>query len=430
MKKILLCVMLIALSLVVACEANTLPSRYDLRDYGRITSVKNQDKLAVCEIFAAFGAMESNYLTQGLDTAGKVPDFSEMHLIYYGSGYADLKTEQIFTTKYSSTLFAITAFCSRLAGPALEKDMKYTSKINKIPKSAAKKIPEDYKIPIRLRDAYFLSMSTDLDDGDVRKKLIMEHGAIVVGFYSDLKKYYNTGKYCTYFNNKEYISHYALLAGWNDDFSRDNFNPKPSKNGAWLVKNSWGTDWGDKGYFWMSYEQSLHRGTAFIVEKFNPNLRHYGYDDLGWCRAANCSWGANVFKIREDKEFLKEVAFYTTVNDVNYEIFVYDLGVEVPNNPVSKNLVAKFNGNMELAGYHTINLPKEIPIKQGEYFSIVLKTSNGKIPIEMKLKKYSENAVTHEKESYFSEDGLKWEDGIGVSGGSNACIKAFTIIKP
>lgn len=433
MKKFLLCVIFCLLSFSIIGEANTLPSRYDLRDYGRITSVKDQGHLAVCGIFAAYGAIESNYLTQGLDSAGKIPDFSEMHSIYYGYGYSGLKPEQNFTPKFWWERFSTTALCARLIGPALEKDMKYTDKVKGIPKSATKKFPEDYKIPVRLRNAYFLSFigANDIDT-DTRKKLVMEYGAIVVGYYSDNKKYHRAGKYYTYFNNKRknFTTHEVLLVGWDDDFSRDNFNPKPSKNGAWLLKNSWGKDWGNKGYFWMPYEQYLYGGTAFIVEKSNPNLRHYGHDDLGCCGTIGYSWGASVFKIRSYQETLKEVAFYTAKNETDYEIFVYNLGEQEPNTPVSGKLIASCKGNMELAGYYTINLPEEILMKQGEYFSVVLKTNRKTMPIETKRNNHSENAVAHEKESYFSNDGVKWTDGINISGGSNACIKAFTIIKP
>ncbi|MBQ3447844.1 MAG: hypothetical protein IJG37_09410, partial [Synergistaceae bacterium] len=64
-------VMMILLLTVNA--AYGLPSRYDLRDYGRMTSVKSQGIPGPCWAFAALGAMESNWLTQKL---GKVPDLS------------------------------------------------------------------------------------------------------------------------------------------------------------------------------------------------------------------------------------------------------------------------------------------------------------------------------------------------------------------
>ena len=431
MKKIFLCMILLG-AWVAICEADTLPSHYDLRDYGRVTSVKDQGRFAVCGVFAAYGAMESNYLTQGLDSAGKNPDFSEMHSIYYGYGYSGLRPEQNFTPKFWWERFSTTALCARFMGPALEKDMRYTEKVKSVPKSAAKKSPEDYEIPVRLRDAYFLSFieANNIDD-DTRKKLIMDHGAIVVGFYSENKKYHRAGKYYTYFNNKrkDITTHEVLLVGWDDDFSRDKFNPKPSRNGAWLMKNSWGKDWGSKGYFWLSYEQYLYGGTAYIVEKFNPNMRHYGHDDLGVCQTAGYSWAASVFKIRGDKEILKEVAFYTAKNDTDYEISVYDFGDHEPSDPTSGKLIASCAGNMKLAGYYTINLLEEFPMKQGEYFSVVLKTNRRAMHIETKHAKHFENAVAHERESYFSNDGVKWVDGMDISGGSNACIKAFTVLE-
>ncbi len=44
--------------------------------------------------------------------------------------------------------------------------------------------------------------------------------------------------------------------GWDDNYSKDNFNAniRPSKNGAWLIKNSWGDYNSEGGYFWISYE--------------------------------------------------------------------------------------------------------------------------------------------------------------------------------
>ena len=57
MKKIFACVLGL---MMFAGEGYALPSRYDLRDYGRISSVKNQGIPGPCWAFAALGAMESN----------------------------------------------------------------------------------------------------------------------------------------------------------------------------------------------------------------------------------------------------------------------------------------------------------------------------------------------------------------------------------
>ncbi len=49
------------------------------------------------------------------------------------------------------------------------------------------------------------------------------------------------------------------------------------------------------------------------------------------------------------------------------------------------------------------------------------------MPVETRVKNFSDNAVINERESYFSENGINWKDGKNLN--SNACIKAFTIMK-
>ena len=422
------------LLLYFSTEVYALPTRYDLREHGRITNVKNQQVPGSCWAFAALAAAESNYLTQFKSI--KNLDLSEMQLAFFA--YKSPKTYQNFTSKKSGTLglegniFMPVAFMARLAGPTNESSLKYSTDLSHSEKrNLSKKLPEIFKRTMRLRDAYFLSGTKTLSDSD-KKNLILKYGAIAVSMYSDMWKFKTKGKYYTYFNNShgDEINHLVVLAGWDDNFSRENFSsPKPSKNGAWLVKNSWGTTRGSNGgYFWMSYEQKTYGGTAFIVEKNNSNIEHYGYDDLGFCGTAkNYPWGANIFKINDDGENLKEVSFYTTENNSKYEIYIYDLGTKFSPSPTSGKLISSLSGTAEFAGYHTVNLHKQILMKKGEYFSVVLELSGNSMPVEKKISKYSENALINANESFFSKDGKNWTDGINLK--SNACIKAFTLTK-
>ena len=62
-----------------------------------------------------------------------------------------------------------------------------------------------------------------------------------------------------------------------DNYPKENFPStcRPSKNGAYLVLNSWGTKWGENGYFWMSYEDSQveYNTIGFTsVEDISENL--------------------------------------------------------------------------------------------------------------------------------------------------------------
>ncbi len=415
-------------------SAYSLPLRYDLRDYGRITSVKNQGIPGPCWAFAALGAMESNYLTQGLNTDGKMPDLSEMQLAFYA--YRDPQKERNFSSRIKSgtlslegSSFISAAFLMRLSGPTNERELKYTTQLTDSQREAMlKREPESYKRSMRLRDAYFL-LNSQLDD-ESKKKLIMNHGAITISFYSDPSKYNMKGKYYTYFNNSNgtKTNHDVLIAGWDDNFSRDNFSPKPKSNGAWLIKNSWGEMRGNNGgYFWLSYEQFTSGGTAFIVERDNRRLRHYGHDDLGFCSTIGYSWGASVFCIEGIKEVLREAAFFIPDNNVEYELYVYDLGFDSPSSPVDGKMISSVKGEIEYAGYHTITLPEEFTMNHGNYFSVVLSLNKKVMAVETKLKNYSENAIIHEKESYLSNDGVNWTDGINLN--ANACIKAYTIQK-
>ena len=65
-----------------------------------------------------------------------------------------------------------------------------------------------------------------------------------------------------------------MLVGWDDDFSKENFNEscRPSSDGAWLVRNSWGNDGYDLyGYFWISYEDYglMEEGTVYAYDADN-----------------------------------------------------------------------------------------------------------------------------------------------------------------
>ncbi|MBQ7221701.1 MAG: hypothetical protein IJS28_12065 [Synergistaceae bacterium] len=432
MKKAILAVII---SLLCVSAGHALPSRYDLRDYGRVTGIKNQGVPGPCWAFAALGAMESNYLTKKLNTDGKEPDLSEMQLAFYS--YRDPDNKRNFTPLHNSgtlrlegSAYRAAAFLMRLSGPADEKSLRYDTNMPDSEKKALdKKSPESFKRVMRLRDAYFLAGNQILGD-TAKKELIMEHGAIYVSIYSDPLKYRMKSKHFTYYNpsHGQETDHDVLLIGWDDNFPRSNFSPEPSRDGAWLVKNSWGTIRGNEGgYFWMSYDQHTWGGTAFVVERANPRMRHYGYDDLGVCSNVHYSWGANIFRTQTKKENLNEAAFYAPGNNLRYELYVYRLGYKIPASPVAGTLVTSTSGTVKLAGYYTITLPDTVSLKGSEYFSVVLKLSGGYIPVETKRARYSDNAEVNERESYFSKDGRSWTDGVTI--GSNACIKAFTIAR-
>ena len=87
-----------------------LPVSYDLRDYGRIPPIREQNPWGTCWAFAALSSVESNYLTRLLSDderakvanfAGELADsrdinFSPLHLAWFAKNDAD-RTRAIFT---------------------------------------------------------------------------------------------------------------------------------------------------------------------------------------------------------------------------------------------------------------------------------------------------------------------------------------------
>ena len=90
------------------------------------------------------------------------------------------------------------------------------------------------------------------------KNFIMENGGIRCGVQTvGIKDGSNGSKVC--FNKTRTTNgsnHSVVIVGWDDTYSKNNFpaSNRPSTDGAYIVQNSWGKDWGTNGKFYVSYE--------------------------------------------------------------------------------------------------------------------------------------------------------------------------------
>ena len=410
---------------------STLPVSYDLRKLGKVpTTARNQSPFGTCWAFAAIGALESSYMMQ---YPGQDVNLSEFHLAYFL--YGDDRPGKSFPlTNESEDILSqggnvdqIAAFLSRM-GTVSESVLPYPASKSY---TAPEKLPEEYTFSgIRLKEAYTLQDPGTEEADKMIKHLIMTAGGVDIGYYMDNGNGKNTsGDITAYFNNKHgtFRNHASVIVGWDDDFSRENFSPemRPSRNGAWLFRNSWGTEWGDLGYFWVSYEQHMATTTVFIADKAEKSLKCYGYDDWGYCGlSSSINWGANIFRA-ERNELLKYAGFHTKDNNTSYEIYAYDLGTSSPDSPVNGTLIDNItDGYTPYGGYHTEEFSGQSVIEAGHYFSIVLKSSTG-MAMEGDIR-FSDgrvySPVCNPGESYASFNGTSW-------GGQNrnVCIKAFTL---
>ena len=429
-----------------------LESAYNTDRSKNTTSAKDQGSYGTCWAHAAMAGCESNALARGLGTF----DLSELHLAWFTyKGEAG----KIFSSTDGRILRGgnadkAVAFMSRMAGPTLEANLPYSSAISETSVNGVKDSPEDpqYPLALRLREAYELGDVTPANRANV-KALIKEHGAVHASFYcdqttttsgiDDARGYFaGTGdKFCYYKDTNSDSNHAVVLVGWDDTFSKEDFGQdRPTADGAWLVKNSWGDDWGNEGYFYMSYEQKISGATVYIVEAAPSSaLKKYEHDILGkinrtgYGSYSNVAWAANVFRAEGD-EILKEIGFHTTGEDVAWEISVYDLGTEEPTSPVpTSEPLDKATGTSPYAGYHTVAMSAGARLTEGHWFSVVVKFTDPDevdksfpIPTEERVTfrngdLYADPII--DGKSWISPDGTNWNKMID----SDVCIKAFTM---
>lgn len=78
--------------------------------------------------------------------------------------------------------------------------------------------------------------------------------------------YFNFNTKALYINNSSIGKNHAVtIVGWDDNYSKTNFLTQPAHNGAWIAMNSWGEEWGNKGLFYISYDDALVEESMYGV---------------------------------------------------------------------------------------------------------------------------------------------------------------------
>ena len=95
----------------------------------------------------------------------------------------------------------------------------------------------------------------------------MQYGGINVGIIGPTNESFNYDTNAYYTGDlTEGFGHAICIVGWDDDFSKDNFEIKPEHDGAWIAVNSWSENWGDQGYFYISYDDK-YKAVEYLRQK-------------------------------------------------------------------------------------------------------------------------------------------------------------------
>ncbi len=208
-------------------ESSILPPQYDLRDRQRTPQVKNQGPYGTCWAFAALAAMESALLPE------EVQEFSPDHMSIQNS----FVLEQAAGGEYTMGM----AYLASWQGPVFEKDDPYGDGESRDGLQAVKHVQE-----IQLIEG---------KDYEKVKEFVFKYGGVQTAIYSALTNaqsyspYYNQEKSAYCYIGAEKPNHEIMIIGWDDNYPRENFNTEVEGDGAFLCQNSWGSDFGDGGFF-------------------------------------------------------------------------------------------------------------------------------------------------------------------------------------
>jgi C1A family cysteine protease len=198
---------------------SSMPSSLDYRDSNGVSAVKDQKKCGACWAFAMTGGLESNAMLSGA-ASGSV-SYSEQVLLSCG-GVGTCNGGTLDADFLQST------------GLPPESYYPYTGTDGSCASARAGWQNATYKIG----DWGSVSASASSI-----KAALVKYGPLPTAFmvYADFMNY-KSGVY-SYVSGKKLGGHAVLIVGYNDDEQ------------YFIVKNSWGTGWGEGGFFRISYDE-------------------------------------------------------------------------------------------------------------------------------------------------------------------------------
>ncbi len=395
-------------------KATSLPGSFDWRDTGKVTPIKNQNPCGTCWVHGTLAALESKVLIEESTTC----DFSEQNLdcctdpawVYLignrcnGGGWSWLAGDTL--TKKGSRLEACQPYNTSTINTEACDDSCQSIKM-----------VTDYRM--------IANEATSPDTIEPIKNAIYNHGPLAMSYAADDGTHMYPGS-IYYWPDcpANEVNHLVCIVGWDGTVA----HPADGGSGAWIVKNSWGTGWGDNGYFYLCYGSAGMCEVASLDYKdYDCNEQVYYLDEAG--NIANlgnwedyAGWMANIFTSTQDGE-LTHVDFWTTSNSAQYEIYVY-LDGDISDG--LQDLATSQSGTCQEFGYYSIPLSSPVSVNNGQSFiSVVKMTTPGykyPIPVEYQSTGLVDPPIQTGKSFFRHGDGESWIDTATLD--CNACLRA------
>ncbi|MDD3643155.1 MAG: C1 family peptidase, partial [Candidatus Krumholzibacteria bacterium] len=313
---------------------------WDWRTMNGVTSVKNQGIYGTCWAFAACGDLESKVLIDEMTAY----DYSELNIQACNPTSTNCNSggNAWMSTNYLSLLGTVDEACNPYPGGC-----PTPTCVN--PACAFGKQVTGWKmIP---------------NDVASIKAAVQSYGPVYTSMYASFPGFgaYD-GSYCLTYTGTEDPNHGVLIVGFDDDMC--------GGNGAWIVKNSWGTSWGDNGYFYIQYGHARVGTSANVItgyRTYDSGMSVHHWDEWGWWSSVGFGDGRDYAVVeivpQAGEQFLYSVHFWATSGPTTYTIQVFDNfnGSSMP----TTSLAGPWTATVNEAGYYTIDLATPVAVTAG-----------------------------------------------------------------
>jgi cathepsin L len=213
-----------------------LPTSWDWTSQGAVTGVKDQGQCGGCWAFSTTGSTEGcNYIKNK-----KLVSLSEQQLIDCSSSYGNQGCNGGLMTSAMDYVIDNRGVDTEASYPYTALDGKCSFKASNV--------------------AATLSSYVNVKQGsesDLQQKVYQGPTSIAIDASQNSFQFYSSGVYSDRSCSSTQLDHGVLAVGWGTD----------ATSGAdyWIVKNSWGTGWGLKGYIWIARNAKNMCGVATMA---------------------------------------------------------------------------------------------------------------------------------------------------------------------
>jgi C1A family cysteine protease len=402
----------------VGVRSADLPRRWDWREAGIVTPVRNQAACGSCYAFAFVAAFESKLVRDGAGAVGTV-NLSENQAKECNweeaNNYSDIwgpwgSCDGGFSAMIAN-LFSQNGAVQESCDPYVAADVACSD-----------------SCPFQKTVLGWSQISGEVvPDTNVLKAYIQAYGPVHTSFYagdgdawdSEFSSY--NGSYTLYHPGTEEPNHAVLIVGWDDNLTH------AGGRGAWIVKNSWGTAWGNAGYFTLAYgSASIGMDSGFVSawQEYDASGGLLSYDDAGWNSSLGASgltaWGLAKF-IPATSTQVTRVEFWTTDATTDVDVYLYD---SFDGNALSALLFAQENLSFPEAGYHSVLVSPAVAAAAGNDIVAVVKVTNASYSYPLALDGRGPAEMGRTFRSFSGASG-SWRD-LGTTLGADIAIRLRT----